>query len=106
MPASTTDVIISLAAIFGIVGGFISRDRYTHKRISDTKDDLIRRADESGQALSERVTKVQQEYVRRSDLNGHIKGIEDNIKQMHSEQRETNTRIDELLIHMAKSSPK
>lgn len=82
-------LITTLVAFFALVGGIIVRDRQVHKAISD-----------GDEKLHERLNKVQSEYVRRDDLNGHIQSIENSVNQMREEQRETNRRIDALLAAM------
>ncbi|QDP56573.1 MAG: hypothetical protein GOVbin2380_8 [Prokaryotic dsDNA virus sp.] len=76
-------------ALFSVIGGMIVRDRQVMKSIN-----------EGDEKLHERINKVQSEYVRRDDLNGHISSIEKSVHEMREEQRETNRRIDALLTAM------
>ncbi len=78
--------------VIGVIGGIIVRDRQVMKAIADGDN-----------VLHARVTRVQEEYVRRDDLNGHISSIENSVNQMREEQRETNRRIDALLTAMSKN---
>ena len=81
----------TLIALIGVIGGIIVRDRQVMKAIND-----------GDEKLHDRITKVQSEYVRRDDLNGHIQSIENSVNQMREEQRETNRRIDALLTTLTK----
>jgi hypothetical protein len=84
-------LIGTLIALGALIGGIIVRDRQV---MND-----IQTGDEK---LHDRITKVQAEYVRRDDLNGHIQIIENSVNQMREEQRETNRRIDALLTTLTK----
>lgn len=84
-------LIGALIAIVSMIGGIIVRDRQIMKEIN-----------EGDKELHDRITKVQSEYVRRDDLNGHIQSIENSVHQMREEQRETNRRIDSLLTLLTK----
>lgn len=84
-------LIGALIAIVSMIGGIIVRDRQIMKEIN-----------EGDKELQDRITKVQSEYVRRDDLNGHIQSIENSVHQMREEQRETNRRIDSLLTLLTK----
>lgn len=81
--------------VVAIIGGIIVRDRQVMKAIQDGDN-----------VLHARVTRVQEEYVRRDDLNGHISSIENSVNQMREEQRETNRRIDALLTAMTNNAKK
>jgi peptidoglycan hydrolase CwlO-like protein len=84
-------LIGAIIALVSMIGGIIVRDRQIMKEIS-----------EGDKELQDRITKVQSEYVRRDDLNGHIQSIENSVNQMREEQRQTNHRIDSLLTLLAK----
>ena len=79
-------LIGAIVAAVSMIGGIIVRDRQIMNKIS-----------EGDEKLHDRITKVQSEYVRRDDLNGHVQSIENSVNQMREEQRETNRRIDALL---------
>lgn len=81
----------ALIGLFTAVGGLIVRDRQVMKSIN-----------EGDEKLHERINNVQANYVRRDDLNGHIQSIENNVRSMREEQRETNRRIDAVLGALAK----
>jgi len=83
-------LIGTLIGVVGLIGGLIARDRQVHKTIA-----------EGDEKLSERITRVQEQYVRRDDLNGHIQSIENSVNQMREEQRETNRRIDQVLTTLS-----
>jgi len=76
--------------IIGLIGGIIVRDRQVHKTIA-----------EGDNILHARITKVQEEYVRRDDLYNHIRSIENIVNQMREEQRATNARIDAVLSSLS-----
>ena len=80
----------ALIGVIGLIGGLIARDRQVHKTIA-----------EGDEKLSNRITRVQEQYVRRDDLNGHIQTIENSVNQMREEQRETNRRIDAVLTTLS-----
>lgn len=81
----------AIVTLVTMIGGVIARDRHVM--------DAIKEGDEK---LSDRLTKVQAEYVRRDDLNDHIQSMGSSIQQMREEQRETNRRIDNLLTVLSK----
>lgn len=86
------DWIIGIAiAVVSLVGGIIVRDRQVMRNIV-----------EGDEKLHQRINRVQDTYVRRDDLNGHIQSIENTVNSMREEQRETNRRIDALLAAMTK----
>lgn len=84
-------LIGAFIGLFTAVGGLIVRDRQVMKSIND-----------GDEKLHERINNVQANYVRRDDLNGHIQSIENNVRSMREEQRETNRRIDAVLGALAK----
>lgn len=55
--------------------------------------------------LHERVNRVRDEYVRRVDMDDHVKQFRDGIKEMRDETREglkeTNKRLDQVLAVLA-----
>ncbi|WP_273795179.1 hypothetical protein [Brucella intermedia] len=55
--------------------------------------------------LHERVNRVRDEYVRRVDLDDHIRQLRDSMKEMRDEtregQKEMNKRLDQLLAMLA-----
>ena len=55
--------------------------------------------------LHERVNRVRDEYVRRVDLDDHVKQIRDSVRELRDESREasrgTNTRLDQVLAVLA-----
>ncbi len=94
MSIELTFTLIAIGlTVVGLIGGIIVRDRQVMKAISDGDN-----------VLHVRINKVQSEYVRRDDLNGHIQSIENSVNQMREEQRETNRRIDQLLTAMSSKS--
>lgn len=55
--------------------------------------------------LHERVNRVRDEYVRRVDLDDHVRQLRDGMKEMRDETREglkgTNHRLDQVLAVLA-----
>ncbi|MDH7787629.1 uncharacterized protein YlxW (UPF0749 family) [Ochrobactrum sp. 19YEA23] len=55
--------------------------------------------------LHDRVNRVRDEYVRRVDLDDHVKQLRDGMKEMRDETREglkeTNKRLDQVLAVLA-----
>lgn len=55
--------------------------------------------------LHERVNRVRDEYVRRVDLDDHVRQLRDGMKEMRDETRdglkETNKRLDQVLAVLA-----
>jgi len=82
-------------SIIAIIGGIIARDRQLTRMISEGDD-----------KVHERVNRVRDEYVRRSDLDGHIQRLDANIqtlaKDVREQSQETTRRLDALIAAMAK----
>lgn len=70
-----------------VIGGIVVRDR-----------EVMRKIDEGDARLSERITKVQTEYARKEDLTDHVLRVEQSVESMRNELRETNRRIDSLIL--------
>ncbi|PRA48156.1 hypothetical protein CQ062_22385 [Ochrobactrum sp. MYb68] len=60
---------------------------------------------EGDNQLHERVNRVRDEYVRRVDLDDHVKQLRDSVRELRDETREasrgTNTRLDQVLAVLA-----
>lgn len=68
----TVSLVTALIAAFRSLAGRVSSgDRDLHKRIDDVKD----------------------KYVRRDDLDDHVKRIETNIRDLRDENRENHKQI-------------
>lgn len=96
----------ALVAVVAAVGGFIARDRALVNQIRDGDDNSRKVAKEGADALHERVNKVRDEFVRRDDLDGHIKRFERSVSEMRGEMRhghtETNKRLDTVMETLSK----
>lgn len=79
-----------------IVGGIIARDRYVLNLISTGDKAVEGKVD----IVHERINKTRDDFVRRDDLDSHMKRIEGNLEKMYTEQRETNQRIDGFMAAM------
>ena len=79
-----------VAALIGLLGAAVARDRYVMRLISD-----------QGKELHERVNRVRDEYVRRVDLDGHIGRLESNMRELRDElkanHKDMNSRLDALI---------
>lgn len=87
----TLELFIALSVgMVTIIGGIIVRDRQVMKAIQD-----------GDEKLHKRINTVEHSYVRKEDLNGHLRSIETLVTGVRDEQRATNTRIDNLLTILA-----
>ena len=84
-------LIGAIVGIVAMIGGFIVRDRQVMHNITN-----------GDEKLHERINRMQIDFVRRDDLNGHIDRIEQQVGGMREEQRETNRRIDALITALTK----
>jgi len=109
------DLVWALGAIFALtcatgtafyniwqLSGASARER------ANLKDELNKQIDEVETRLNKRVddfhnriNEMRDQYVRREDLNGHMTNIENVLKSMQTEQRATNSRIDQFITLMA-----
>ena len=84
--------VITLAvALVGVVSGAIARDRQLTRMITD-----------GDHALHERIDVVKDNFVRRVDLENHMTRIDTSIRDLTSEQRDTNKLISEVLVNQNK----
>lgn len=87
-----------------IVGAAIARDRALQKQITDGDAAIRDTALKEDAVLHERINRTRDEFVRRDDLDQHMKRIEGNLEKMYTEQRETNQRIDGFMAAMVGSN--
>lgn len=80
-------LIGAVMTLITVIGGIVVRDR-----------EVMRKIDDGDARLSERITKVQTEYARKEDLTDHILRVEQSVESMRNELRETNRRIDSLIL--------
>lgn len=73
--------------VIAAIGGIVARDRYILRQISDGVG-----------KVHERIDNIPYTYVQKEDLRTFLKPIEENIKSVNETQKETNKRIDELMI--------
>lgn len=99
-----------LYTLFGIgatavtlIGGFIARDRYIQRQITDGDERSRAKASDEAQKLHDRINRVRDEYVRRVDLDAHIIRLDQNVQEIAREMRDgqkgTNQRLDAILAH-------
>lgn len=80
-------LIGAVMTLITVIGGIVVRDR-----------EVMRKIDEGDERLSERITKVQTEYARKEDLTDHVLRVGQSVESMRNELRETNRRIDSLIM--------
>lgn len=80
-------LIGAVMTLITVIGGIVVRDR-----------EVMRKIDEGDARLSERITRVQTEYARKEDLTDHVLRVEQSVESMRNELRETNRRIDSLIL--------
>lgn len=85
-----------------IVGGVIARDRALQNQITAGDKSALDESKREIATLHERINKTRDDFVRRDDLDQHMKRIEGNLEKMYTEQRETNQRIDGFMTAMVK----
>lgn len=95
-------------ALFALVGGVIARDRYVLRLIATEVAAVKKDCKEDTNTLHERLNRVRDEYVRRTDMDNHIVRLDQSVQQLASELRlsstATNQRLDALMAHLVKSS--
>jgi CHASE3 domain sensor protein len=99
--------LIGLAA--GLGGTFtvalIATFRSLSASMQNGEDRLAASLKEGDDQLHERVNRVKDEYVRRVDLDDHVRQLRDGMKEMRDETREglkeTNKRLDQVLAVLA-----
>ena len=80
-------LIGAVMTLITVIGGIVVRDR-----------EVMRKIDDGDARLAERITKVQTEYARKEDLTDHVLRVEQSVESMRNELRETNRRIDSLIL--------
>ena len=82
-------ILAAAGIVITLIGGIMVRDRQVMSTIKAGDD-----------TLHERVNRTRDEYVRRDDLDNHIRRIEKSVEEMRvemREQRRTNERLDATL---------
>ena len=94
---------ITLATFFG--GALIAAFRSLSASQKSAEDRLGAAIKDGDDQLHERVNRVRDEYVRRVDLDDHVRQLRDGMKEMRDETREglkeTNKRLDQVLAVLA-----
>lgn len=66
---------------------------------------LSEKINQGDNQLHERINRTRDEYVRRVDLDDHVKQLRDSVRELRDETREasrgTNTRLDQVLAVLA-----
>ncbi len=90
-------ILSGAGLIAALIGGVVARDRQMSRQIRDGDD-----------KLHERINRVREDYVRRTDLDGHIQRLENNVDHLRAEVREhraeTTKRLDTLVALLSKKS--
>jgi hypothetical protein len=93
----------SLAVPFTVA--LIASFRSLSKSIKDGDEKLATSLKDGDDALHARINRTRDEYVRRIDLDDHVKQLREGMKEMRDETREglkgTNTRLDQVLAVLA-----
>lgn len=97
---------ILLGAFYRVIGKIDSGDSNLSKKIDNESAALFAGMKEANEALHERVNRVRDEYVRRTDLDGHIQRLEKNVDDLRSDikqsRHEMNDRLDRIITAMSK----
>jgi len=91
--------------LVALIGGVVARDRQITGMIRDNHNAMLTETKTGDDTLHERINRTRDEvsnnYVRRVDLDGHLRRIEKQVSElrhdMKDERRETNKRLDVLL---------
>lgn len=105
-------VLLGFAGILiTLIGAVWARDRALTNMIHTNHEENTKAIKAGDDVLHERINRTRDEmnngYVRRADLDGHLQRIEKNLESlkadMKDERRETNTRLDVLLAAIRKA---
>ena len=113
-------VVVSFTGLAVVVtGAVIARDRQitnmihkNHIENTDAVADAAKLAADGDKELHSRVNRLREhtdkEFVRRTDLDGHLQRIEKGVAEIRTEMRderhETNNRLDAVLTAISKSN--
>lgn len=90
-------VTIALAWTSALIGAFW--------RLMAMIRGVERRVEDSEKEIHGRIDRVREDKVNKADLDGHLKRLSDDMREMRQEQREatkdTNARLDALLSAIA-----
>lgn len=109
---TSADIPWLVSLILGILalgGGVIARDRYVLSLISKNHNETIDKLSEAISLVHKRIDAVKDEYVRQTDLDRHVKHLDDSVRDLKHELRssseQTNQRLDSLLSHFTTGVP-
>lgn len=89
--------IWTLVGIFGAfaaaAGAYVIRDRHVFKTIGDGDRRNAEAISQSSEKLHDRMNRVRDEYVKRSDMDGHIKHLEQSVEQGRHEFNHSITQL-------------
>lgn len=110
-------MLIETSAVIGfggllvtLIGGIIARDRALTNMIHQNNEETTKSIKEGDDVLHERINRTRDEmnngYVRRADLDGHLQRIEASLKELKADakedRKETNARLDAVLAAVRK----
>lgn len=85
-------------SIVGLIGGVIMRDRYVMKALNDGDG-----------KLHSRINLVKDQFVRKEDLDDHLKRMDDSMKELKLDFKErsiaTNNRLDAIISAIGNTKP-
>lgn len=83
-----------------IVLAAMARDRSLMSMIGGLKSDMQEQIKASTDPIHDRVSRVRDEYVRRDDLEGHLRRIDKSFDDVRADirrgQEETNKRLEQI----------
>lgn len=106
-----TSVVIGFGGLLvTLIGGIIARDRALTNMIHQNHEENTKSIKDGDDVLHERINRTRDEmnngYVRRTDLDGHLQRIEASLRELKADakedRKETNTRLDALLAAVRK----
>lgn len=95
-----------LGAFYRLGGKIESGDRDNSIRMDERTRGISESMKTADDALHERVNRVRDEYVRRTDLDGHIQRLEKNVDDVRNDikqsRNEMNERLDKIIAGISK----
>lgn len=102
-----TTILVALVGwgltVIAIFGAAVARDRALQSQISNGDEAAKKAAQDEAKILHERINKTRDEFVRRDDLDTHMKRLEDLHRMVYDEQKRTNERLDGFMAAVAKN---
>jgi len=102
--ATLSGLVAAIVAIVALIGGIMTRDRFILNTIKLGDEALRKELDTKAANLHERVNRTRDEFVRREDLDKHLTRLELSMSNVYSEVKETNKRMDQVLLELSKNA--